>query len=203
MGKLKGQASPDFAMSAMIFSTAILFVFFHISRTYYTRTWEVSHLEKSARAQNLILFLTSENGNWSVNPFESEAIAFGEGEINETQLQYFFGMPYQTVQHKLNFPHEFKIEIWKLPSIGITSDVSDFYINETVKINFKTNENCSFYIVMVGTQGSTGVSYWNTSIGKYHGFNFELQSGVYSLQAIATTIDGKYGAYESTFRVVQ
>jgi len=203
MDKLKGQASPDFAMSAMIFSTAILFIFFHISRTYYTRTWEVSYIEKSARAQNLILFLTSEDGNWSANPFESEAIAFGKDEINETRLQYFFGMPYQTVQDKLNFPHEFKIEIWKLPSLGITSDISDFYINETVKINFKTTENSSLYIVMVGTQGSTGVSYWNSSIGKYHSFNFDLQTGVYSLQAIATTIEGKYGAYESAFRVVR
>lgn len=201
MAGMKGQASPDFAMSAMIFSLAVLFIFFHIARTYYTRTWEISRIEKIAAAQNLVLFLAGERGNWSANPFQSESIGFGGETLNETRLNYFFGMPYQTAQAKLGIPHDFLVEVWKLPDIGIISDISDFYINETVKIHFQTSENSTLYIVIVGTVGTSGTSIVNETSGLYHSYEWDLETGVYNLQAIAVSGE-KYGTYGATFRVI-
>ena len=201
MGRLKGQVSPDFVMSAMIFSLATLFVFFHLSRTYYTRVWEGTRAISMADAQNLALFLTSEQGKWASNPFESESIAFGGEELNGTRMQYFFGMPYQTVQDKLKLPKDFRVEVWELPSIGITSDIAELYPNNTVDVQFQTTENCTLYLVMVGTQGTKGYAFWNKSVGKYHGFTWTLPTGVYSLKALASS-GNKYGAYEATFRVI-
>lgn len=201
MGRLKkGQVSPDFAMSAMIFSLAALFIFFHLTRTYYTRVWEVSRAESMADAQNLALFLTSESGNWSDNPFESDSLAFGGSTLNETRMQYLFGMPYQTAQSRLNMVENFRLEAWRLPNIGITSDVIELY-NDTVDIQIQTTENATLYVAMVGTQGGLGYTVWNQSVGKYHGFVWSLQTGVYSLKALATS-DENYGAYEATFRVI-
>jgi hypothetical protein len=201
LGGIKGQASPDFAMSAMIFSLAVLFIFFHIARTYYTRTWEISRVEKIAAAQNLVIFLTSESGNWSSNPFQSESVGFGGETINQTRMKYFFGMPYQTAQEKLGIPLDFQVEAWKLPNIGITSDISDFYINETVKINFQTSDNSTLYVVLVGTNGGTGISLTNETAGFYHNLEWDLETGVYNLQAIAVSGE-KYGTYGATFRVI-
>ena len=202
MGRVKGQASPDFVMSAMIFSLAALFVFFHLTRTYYARVWEVNKISGTAGAQNLALFLLSEEGSWADNPFESGALAFGGSEVNETRMNYFFGMPYQDVQEGLLMKDEFRIELWKLPSIGITSDVRELYLNDTVDINLQTTTNSSFYMVLVGTQGTEGYSFWNQSIGKYHSFNLDLPGGTYGLSAIATSGE-EYGAYEAAFRVVK
>ncbi|TRO61960.1 hypothetical protein E2P64_00290 [Candidatus Bathyarchaeota archaeon] len=202
MGRLKrGQVSPDFAMSAMIFSLAALFIFFHLTRTYYTRVWEVSRAESMAAAQNLALFLTSEEGSWADNPFESDAIAFGGSTLNETRMNYFFGMPYQTAQDRLKMYENFRIEAWKLPNIGITSDIVELYPNNTVDIQVQTTENTTLYLVMVGTQGGLGYTHWNQSVGQYHGFSWILPTGVYSLKALATSGE-KYGAYEATFRVI-
>jgi hypothetical protein len=201
MAGMKGQASPDFAMSAMIFSIAVLFVFFHIARTYYTRTWEISRIEKIAAAQNLVLFLAGESGNWSGNPFQSESIGFGGDTFNETRLNYFFGMPYQTAQAKLGVSQDFLAEVWKLPDIGIISDISDFYINETVEVNFETSENSTLYAVLVGTAGTTGVSLVNETAGTYHNFEWDLDTGVYNLQVLAVS-GGKYGTFGTTFRVI-
>lgn len=201
VGRLKGQASPDFAMSAMVFSLAALFVFFHLARTYYTGVWEVTRVEATASAQNLALFLASEPGNWSSNPFSSTSIGFGGESLNKTKTEYFFGMPYQTVQSMLKIPQDFRVEVWRLPKIGITSDVSSTYTNSTVDIIFTTTENSTLDIVLVGTQGTKGYSYWNQSVGKYHNFNFVLPSGIYSMKALATSGDD-YGAYEVAFRVI-
>ncbi|MBR9680856.1 MAG: hypothetical protein GOU98_03475 [Candidatus Altiarchaeota archaeon] len=199
--KTKGQASPDFAMSAMIFSLAALFVFFHLARTYYTRVWEVERVEATASAQNLALFLASEKGKWSDNPFLSDSIGLGSTTLNKTRVDYFFGMPTQTVQSMLAMSQDFRIEVWKLPRIGITSDTSDIYINSSVDVVFETTVNSTLNIVLVGTQGSKGYAYWNTSQGKYHNFDLDLPSGIYSIKALATSGDD-YGAYESAFRVI-
>lgn len=209
MGRLKGQVSPDFAMSAMIFSLAVLFVFFHLTRTYYGRIWEASRVESTAAAQNLAVFLTSEQGNWSANPFESSSIPFGSGrgELNTTRLQFFVGMPYQTVQDRLQLSDNFLVEVWQLPGIGITSDVSELYTNDTVDLEFQTTVDADLKVVLVGTQGAStgleGYANWDesASAGRYHSFSFDLPSGVYSLKALATSGDN-YGAYEASFRVV-
>jgi hypothetical protein len=203
LGKLKGkgQVSPDFAMSAMIFSVAALFIFFHLTRTYYAHVWEASRVESTAAAQNLAVFLTSEGGSWADNPFSSEAVAFGGGELNATRMEYFFGMPYQTLQDRLKITDNFRVEVWKLPNIGITSDVAELYPNNTVDFTFQTTEDVTLELVMVGTQGSEGYAFWNSSQGKYHSFTLDLPSGVYSLKALATAGD-RFGAYETAFRVV-
>ena len=202
MGRVKGQASPDFVMSAMIFSLAALFIFSHLTRTYYSRIWEISRVGGTAGAQNLAMFIVSEEGNWSSNPFESNSLAFGGTEVNETRMNYFFGMPYQHVQNRLVMTDEFRIEVWKLPSIGITSDVEELYLNDTVDINFQTTVNSSFMMVLVGTQGSEGYALWNQSTGKYHDFQLNIPGGTYSLKALATAGE-EYGAYEAIFRVVR
>jgi|GEM_PF-2222514 len=199
--KERGQASPDFAMSAMIFSLAALFVFFHLARTYYTGVWEVTRVEATASAQNLALFLASEPGNWSSNPFSSTSIGFGGESLNKTKTEYFFGMPYQTVQNMLKIPRDFRVEVWQLPKIGITSDVSSTYINSTVDLVFTTTVNSTLDIVLVGTQGTKGYSYKNRSIGKYHKFDLTLPLGIYSLKALAVSGED-YGAYEVAFRVI-
>jgi hypothetical protein len=201
MGRVKGQVSPDFAMSAMVFSLAVLFIFFHLTRTYYTRVWEVSRAESMAAAQNLAIFLTSEEGDWSDNPFESESIAFGGASLNETRMAYFFGMSPQNAQEKLKLGKEFRVEAWVLPDIGITSDIVELYPNNTVDVQIQTTENSTLTLVMVGTQGTEGYAFWNESIGKYHGFSWTLPTGVYSLKALATSGE-RYGAYETSFRVI-
>jgi hypothetical protein len=188
-------------MSAMIFSLATLFIFFHLTRTYYTRVWEVSRAESMAAAQNLAVFLTSEEGNWSDNPFESGSIAFGGSSLNGTRMQYFFGMSYQTAQDKLTLSEDFRTEAWTLPNIGITSDIVELYPNNTVDIQMQTTENSTLQLVMVGTQGDQGYVFWNQSVGRYHGFSWTLPAGVYSLKALAVSSEN-YGAYEAVFRVI-
>ena len=204
--KKKGQASPDFAMSAMIFSLAVLFVFFHLSRTYYSKVWEVSGVKKSAEAQNLALFLVNEEGNWSENPFNSSSIAFGGQEINETRMQWFFGMSRQTAEKKLGINREVYITSRLLPTISITSDIASLYKNSSVKINFETSENSTLHIIFLGVQENQtkrGYSYYNQSTGKVHTISQNLPWGVYTLKALAvgSSSNRKYGVYEAVFRV--
>ncbi len=208
----RGQASPDFAMSAMIFSLAVLFIFFHLSRTYYSRVWEGVSVGKNAQAQNLALFLISEPGSWSANPFQSDSIAFGGKSVNRTRMAYFFGMSHQNLERKLGVPGELYAEAWLLPSITIVSDASDIYMNSSVKVNFQTSENATLYVVLVGIQENTttrGYSYFNKSLGRYHTIRWSLPWGVYSLKALAISDPSdssvgheKYGVYETSFRVV-
>ena len=207
MGRLKGQTSPDFAMSAMIFSVAVLFVFFHLSRTYYSKVWEAEKVKSEALAQNIALFLVSEEGNWSSNPFQSEAIAFGGSTINRTRMNYFFGMSHQNIERKLKISKDLYAEAWILPSISITSDAEDIYMNSSVEINFKTSENSTLWVVLAGVQENTtkkGYSYANKSTGIYHKFQWNLPWGVYMLKALAVSPSNheRYGIYESSFRVV-
>ena len=121
--------------------------------------------------------------------------------MNQTRVEYFFGMPTQTVQSKLQMSQDFRVEVWKLPRVGITSDLSETYVNSSVDVIFETTLNSTLSIVLVGTQGSKGYTYWNTSQGKYHNFDFNLPTGIYSLKALAVS-GNDYGAYESAFRVI-
>ena len=209
MGKLKAQVSPDYAVSAFIFSVVVLFIFFSLTRTYYSRTWEMKRAEANLEAMKLAYFFVGEEGNWSSNPLESTSLGLkGEEGINETKLRWLVGMPYPHVVNKTGIEGDFKIEVKKLPSISITSDIKEMYIGEGEKANFtvsfETSKNCTLYIVIVGGnvtyEGDYATSLHFQSLGIYHNLRLELYPGIYVVKALAVG-DG-YGAYETTFRVI-
>lgn len=202
MGRMKGQISADYVTSAFIFSLVILFTFVEITRTYYSRTWTMTRAEAGMDTEKLALFLTKSEGNWTANPFNSTSLAFGGDELNTTRLRWFVGMPYPTVERKLGLQKNFKMEVWTLPSIGVTSDLSEYYCNSSsVSIQFTTTENSTLYMAMVGGEYPDRHNYAFNSTGLFHTFTDDLPNGLYTLKALANT-GRSYGVYSAAFRVI-
>ena len=202
MGRVRGQASADYVTSAFIFSLIILFTFTEIARTYYSRTWEMTRAEAMMETEKFVLFLTKYEGNWSDNPFNSTSIAFGGQELNSTKLLYFAGMPYQTLQNRTGLYKNFRIEFRILPSIGLTSDISDFYCNNTqVRFQLTATQATNISMVLLGGDYPTRLILEQTESGKFLKFSSQLPNGLFNLKALA--YDGAYfGIYETTFRVM-
>lgn len=210
MGKLRGQISPDFAVSAFFFSIVVLFLFYSIATTYYSRAWEMRRAETTLEAMKLAFFLVGDEGTWTPNPLQSSSLGLkGEGGINETKLRWFVGMPYPHVINRTGLTGDFKMEIYELPSIAIKSDVKEQYLRggeerANLTIGFETSKNATLYMVVVGgnvtSGGDYGISEHFQSTGEYHIFHLVLPAGVYTIKALAVG-DG-YGAYEASFRVV-
>jgi len=207
---MKGQASPDYAVSAFLFSLTVLFVFFTMTQTYNSRAWEMRKAESTLEAAKLVFFLTGDEGNWTDNPLNSTSLGLrGDSGLDAEKLRWFVGMPYPHVVDRLGLEGDFKMRVEQLPSIAITSNVKDLYIKTeeraNVTISFVTSENATLYAVIVGGNitygGEYSTSVYRTSTGSYHNLRFELYPGVYTLKALAIG-SGGYGAYESSFRVV-
>jgi len=202
LGGIKGQSSADYISSAFIFSLAVLFTFVEITSTYYSRSWEMTAANSKMDAEKFAYYLVKNSGNWSSNPFNSTSIAFGGDTINETRLQYFMGMPYQTAQNKTRMKKNFMVEVRTLPSIGVMSDISEFYCNSsTVDINLATTVNSTLSLVIIGGDYPNRTMYVSTTIGEFHSFSDILPIGPFNLKALAYSGD-TYGTYEATFRVI-
>lgn len=199
---MKGQSSADYISSAFIFSIVVLFTFVQITTTYYSRSWEMTRANARMDTEQFSYYLTKSSGNWSTNPFNSTTIAFGGSVVNETRLQYFVGMPYQTAQNKTRMQKNFKIETRLLPSIGIISDITEFYCNNTdVVINLDTTLNSTAHVVIIGGNYPNREVYYSTTTGYFHKVSESMSIGPFNLKVLAQTGE-RYGTYEATFRVI-
>jgi len=199
---MKGQSSADYVASAFIFSLVILFTFVHITSTYYSRSWEMTRADARMDTERFAYFLTKSSGNWSSNPVNSTLIGFGGTEINETLLQYFVGMQYPTIQNKTRMKKNFKVETRILPSIGIISDISEFYCNNTdVEIRIDTTVNSTLSIVIIGGNYPNRTISYSTTTGKFHKIMETLSVGSFNLKALAYA-GNNYGSYEVAFMVI-
>lgn len=199
---MKGQSSADYITSAFIFSVVVLFTFVQITNIYYSRAWEMTRADAKMDTERLAYFLVKNSGNWSENPVNSTSVAFGGSVINETKLQYFVGMPYQTIQNKTRLKKNFKLIVNLLPSVGIISDIREFYCNDTnVILHIETTVNTTLSTVIVGGYYPNRNIYNSTTTGYFHKIDHTLSMGIYNLKALAYEGE-KFGIYEVTFMVI-
>lgn len=204
MVKGRGQLSPEFIVSALLFLAMMITVFSSFMKVYfsYASDYNTENVYMIAEKYLYTLIAKTAPSNWVDDPFSSPTASLGiNGTLDLNYVKRFGGLAYPQAKYLISAEKDFNLKVRYLPSLSVVVDHLPTYPMGNMNMSAEARDiegnvvNASVYAILIPPQDKVQTQTAAYSFGRsYWGFNI-TSAGHYRLTVVA--FDGvRYGMDE-------